>query len=226
MAYIASDFVSPDTASFFQTLLRNTSSDYLAGVATWADSIRYTKWGHFTGPFHFIDAKDSPPHNCSVDFERDCKEEGCVITAIANYTTRLLDPKLPAWERAQAAKFVIHFVGDIHQPLHTEDVAKGGNGIHVLFNGVELNLHHVWDSSIPEKIVGGVRKQPYPEARRWASKLSKDIQTGNFKAQRQKWLAGVDLQDPKETSMGWAREANTLVCSHGEYLPPQSEPSP
>ncbi|KAJ9133471.1 Nuclease S1 [Coniochaeta hoffmannii] len=214
VAYIASDFVSPKTASYFQTLLRNDSSSYLAGVATWADSIRYTKWGRFTGPFHFIDAHDSPPSNCTVDFDRDCKEEGCVVTAIGNYTARLLDPALPAWERAQAAKFVVHFVGDIHQPLHTEDVARGGNGIRVRFEGVELNLHHVWDSSIAEKIVGGVRRAPYAEARRWADELGGWIREGKYEALKGDWLEGVKLGEPKEMAMAWAREGNALVCSH------------
>jgi hypothetical protein len=188
-------------------------------VATWADSIRYTKWGRFTAGFHFIDAHDSPPHNCSVDFDRDCKEGGCVITAIGNYTSRLLDKGLPAWERAQAAKFVVHFVGDIHQPLHTEDVARGGNGIHVRFEGVELNLHHVWDSSIAEKIVGGVRRAPYAEARRWADELTEGIRTGKYEALKEGWLEGLRLEDSKEIAMSWAREGNAFVCSHGECLP-------
>ncbi|KAB5517303.1 nuclease s1 [Coniochaeta sp. 2T2.1] len=215
IAYIASDFVSPSTTVLFQSLLRNTTTSYLAGVATWADSIRYTKWGHFTGPFHFIDAHDSPPHNCSVDFDRDCKEEGCVVTAIGNYTTRLLDPRLPWWERAQAAKFVVHFVSDIHQPLHTEDVARGGNGIKVKFEGVELNLHHVWDSSIAEKIVGGVRRAPYAEARAWADELTGAIRDGKYKEEREGWLGGLeDVKESKEMAMGWAREGNAVVCSH------------
>ena len=222
VAYIASDFVSPKTASYFQTLLRNDSSSYLAGVATWADSIRYTKWGRFTGPFHFIDAHDSPPHNCTVDFDRDCKEEGCVVTAIGNYTARLLDARLPAWERAQAAKFVVHFVGDIHQPLHTEDVARGGNGIRVRFEGVELNLHHVWDSSIAEKIVGGVRRAPYAEARRWADELGGRIREGEYEALRGSWLEGVKLAGSQEMAIAWAREGNAFVCSHGECLPPSA----
>jgi hypothetical protein len=218
IAYIASDFVAPETASYFQTLLRNDSTSYLAGIATWADSIRYTKWGHFTGPFHFIDAHDQPPTNCTVDFERDCKEEGCVITAIANYTSQLLDPRVPVWQRAQAAKFVVHFVGDIHQPLHTEDVARGGNGIHVKFEGTELNLHHVWDSSIAEKLVGGVRRAPYAEARRWADEVTESIRTGKFESLRGKWLEGMELDEPKTVSMTWAKEGNALVCSHGELL--------
>lgn len=209
----------PETRSFFQTLLRNDSSSYLAGVATWADSIRYTKWGHFTGVFHFIDAHDNPPTNCTVDYERDCKEEGCVVSAIGNYTSRLLDSSLPAWERAQAGKFVVHFVGDIHQPLHTEDVARGGNGIYVRFDGMELNLHHVWDSSIAEKIVGGVRRAPYAEARRWADELSEGIRTGKYEALRGGWLHGMRLEDSKEMALAWASEGNAFVCSHGEFFP-------
>lgn len=217
MAYVASNFVSPETETYFKTLLYNDTADYLAGVASWADSVRYTKWGHFTANFHFIDAKDNPPHACGVDLDRDCKADGCVVSAIQNYTTRLLDPTLSFSERNIAAKFVIHFVGDIHQPLHDEDVARGGNGIHVKFNGVELNLHHVWDSSIPEKLVGGgVRRKPYPAAKQWADGLTAEIKTGKFSTSRSAWLAGVDLDDPTGTALAWAREGNAHVCTTGK----------
>jgi hypothetical protein len=178
--------------------------------------VRYTKWGHFTGAFHYIDAKDDPPRSCSVDLARDCKPEGCVVTALANYTTQLMDPALPAYLRAQAAKFVIHFVSDVHQPLHDEDVSRGGNGIHVLFDGVELNLHHVWDSSIPEKMVGGVRRKPYAEARLWADELSRSITEGKFESVRDSWLAGMDLAHVEDMGLDWAREGNAYVCSTGK----------
>lgn len=218
IAYLASNFVQPQTQAYFQTLLRNDTSDYLANVATWADSIRYTKWGHYTGVFHFIDAKDTPPTSCTVDLDRDCKAEGCVVTAIQNYTTQILDPAVPAWLRAQAAKFVVHFVGDIHQPLHDEDVARGGNGIHVLWRGSELNLHHVWDSSIAERWVGGVRRKPFGEAKAWADEITAKIRHGPFEAQSRTWLHGVDFADPLGTALGWAREGNAYVCSHGGIL--------
>ncbi|ROW13719.1 hypothetical protein VPNG_04604 [Cytospora leucostoma] len=214
IAYIASNFVQPRTTSYFQTLLRNDTGDYLANVATWADSVRYSKWAQYTGVYHFIDAKDDPPHNCSVDLDRDCKEEGCVVTAIQNYTSQVLDPEMPAWLRAQAAKFVVHFVSDIHQPLHDEDVEKGGNGIGVLWEGSELNLHHVWDTSIAERLVGGVRKKPYPEAKEWAGNITRRIRNGDFKAGSKKWLDGVDFHDQIATALGWAREGNAYVCSH------------
>ncbi|KAK1833115.1 nuclease s1 [Podospora conica] len=215
VAYLASSLVAPPTTTYLQTLLRNSSTSYLAGVATWADSLRYSKYYRFTSTFHFIDAKDSPPHSCSVDLARDCKASGCVVSALANYTTRLLDTTLSPYERAVAAKFVVHFVGDIHQPLHAEDVARGGNGIHVRFDGVELNLHHVWDSSIAEKLVGGgVRRQPYAQAREWADRLVEDIRGGRWREGREGWLEGVDVGDAEGTALGWARESNQLVCSH------------
>ncbi|CAK7274499.1 hypothetical protein SEPCBS57363_006196 [Sporothrix epigloea] len=216
IAYVASNFVSDQTATHFQTLLRNQSSDYLANVATWADNIRYTKWGHFTGPFHYIDAKDDPPSSCDVYMERDCKSEGCVVSALQNYTSRLIDVSgsLPVEEHEQAAKFIVHFVSDLHQPLHTEDVAKGGNGIHVKFDNRYFNLHHVWDTSIVEKIVGGVRGSPYGAAQQFANKLVDDIRTGKFQAESKSWLDGISLDDIEGTALVWARESNAYVCTH------------
>ncbi|KAG6009888.1 hypothetical protein E4U21_000990 [Claviceps maximensis] len=213
-AYLASHFVANSTEAFFKELLRSHDDDYLANVASWADSVRYTKWGRFTKNFHFIDAHDSPPYSCNVDYERDCKADGCVISALANYTQQSLDPSLPAWRRAQAAKFVIHFVGDLHQPLHNEDVALGGNRIHVLWDGKTFNLHHVWDTSIAEKWLGGSHRKPYLMAEKWAKQLADEIEHGKFAAQREAWLKNLDFQDTIETAMAWSREANAFVCTH------------
>lgn len=188
----------------------------MAKVATWADSIRYTQWGRFTSTFHFIDAHDDPPRSCNVDYERDCKETGCVISSLANYTEQSLNHSLPAWRLAQAAKFVIHFVGDLHQPLHNEDVAKGGNGIYVLWDGKHLNLHHVWDSSIAEKYIGGMHGSPYVIAEKWANQLALEITDGKFAEESEDWLKDLDFKDSISTAMAWSRETNALVCTHGK----------
>ncbi|KAI2639371.1 putative nuclease S1 precursor [Xylaria nigripes] len=214
IAYVASNFVKENTTAYFQDLLRNDTEHYLAGVATWADSIRYTKWGRFSKNFHFIDAKDNPPAYCGVDFKRDCKADGCVVSSLQNYTSQLLDAELWAWQRAQAAKFVIHFVGDIHQPLHVEDVAHGGNGIHVNWEGHEFNLHHVWDSSIAEKMLGGNRRRVYNNALRWATSLTSEIKSGKYLTESASWIHGLTLDDPIATSMVWANESNAYICSH------------
>lgn len=85
VAFVASNFVTPKTALYFQQLFNDPSSEYLAKVATWADSFRYTANGRFTAPFHYIDSKDDPPLKCGVALDRDCGLAGCVVGAISNY---------------------------------------------------------------------------------------------------------------------------------------------
>ena len=68
VAFIAQNFVAADTKVFFTTILNNKSTEYLAEVATWADSFRYTAAGKFSEPFHFIDADDNPPTSCGVKY--------------------------------------------------------------------------------------------------------------------------------------------------------------
>jgi hypothetical protein len=65
----------------------------------------------------------------------------------------LQDPKADRAAKAEALKFVIHFFGDTHQPLHDEDDRdKGGNTRHVIFDGKPDNLHWIWDAGLLEHI--------------------------------------------------------------------------
>ncbi|KAF7947829.1 hypothetical protein EAE96_008907 [Botrytis aclada] len=210
VAYVATNFVAEETRDYFQTLLKNTTGSYLAGVATWADSFRYTKAGRHTGVWHFIDAQDDVPRSCGVKFARDCGEEGCVVGAISNFTNQLLDPNVVRYHKYIAAKFIVHFVGDIHQPLHAENIDMGGNAIAVNWTGKATNLHHVWDASIPEKLVGGYSMS---DAQDWANVLTSAIKTGVYQGQAQAWLEGMDISDPLTTALGWARDSNAFICT-------------
>lgn len=102
------------------------------------------------------------------------------------------------------------FIGDIHQPLHDEGLDRGGNSINVTFDGKITNLHHVWDTNMPEKLVGGYS---LAFAEEWAKTLTAAIKTGIYKDQAAAWLEGIDLSDPVPTSLLWATESNALVCS-------------
>ncbi|ESZ97724.1 hypothetical protein SBOR_1911 [Sclerotinia borealis F-4128] len=205
VAYVATNFVADGTKDYFQSLLGNRSESYLAGVATWADSFRYTKAGRATAPWHFIDALDDVPRSCGVKFARDCGEEGCVVGAILNFTSQLLNPNVAKYDKYIAAKFI----GDIHQPLHAENIDIGGNNIHVNFTGKPTNLHSIWDTSIPEKLVGGYS---ITDAQAWARVLTTAIQTGIYQYQAQSWLYGMDIGDPLTTALGWARDSNAFIC--------------
>lgn len=101
-------------------------------------------------------------------------------------------------------------MGDIHQPLHDENLSIGGNGIAVNFSGVVTNLHHVWDTSVPERLVGGYA---LPDAERWASNLTEAIKTGVYKPLAADWLKGIDLSDPVSTALVWAQESNAFICT-------------
>jgi hypothetical protein len=65
------------------------------------------------------------------------------LRRLANYTSRVTDTKLSTVERQKALKWIVHFVGDIHQPLHDENLEIGGNNINVTFDGTARNLHSI-----------------------------------------------------------------------------------
>ncbi|TVY39570.1 Nuclease S1 [Lachnellula subtilissima] len=232
VAYIATNFVSSATKTKFQSILGDTSANYLATVSTWADTYRYTDAGTWSAPLHFIDANDDPPSSCGVEYSRDCGSEGCVVSAIKNYTSRVQSSSLSDADVATAAKFLVHFIGDIHQPLHDEGLDLGGNEIDVTFDGESTNLHHIvsatsslfpeknqeppsnpqksWDTNIPEKYVGGYALS---DAKSFAATLTTSIKTGSYESEKASWLDGIDLSDPVTSATSWASDANSYVCS-------------
>ncbi|KAI0888972.1 nuclease S1 precursor [Annulohypoxylon maeteangense] len=213
VAYIASNYVSSATKSYFQGLLGDTSANYLASVAAWADSYRYTTAGRFSAPYHYIDANDNPPSTCGVNMDRDCGSEGCIVRALQNYTTILLDQKVSNANLQIAAKMVIHFAGDIGQPLHCEALEVGGNSIDVQYDGDDTNLHAIWDSNIPESISGG---SSLSTAKSWATTLIKEIDSGDYKSQAAGWVSGLSVSSSANqvsTALKWATESNAYVCS-------------
>jgi hypothetical protein len=160
IAYIAQDFVTPQTATFVQNALSDTSTSYMANAATWADTYRYTSAGSWSKPLHFIDANDSPPTSCSVEFGRDCSNGECVVNAIKNFTAQVQDSSTSAAELLNAMRFVIHFIGDIHQPLHDEALDVGGNTIAVTYDGDSTNLHRKFHSRQILRGMTSGEKQP------------------------------------------------------------------
>lgn len=96
----------------------------LTRIASWADEIKRRPEYRFTSSLHYVNPKDDEPHMCRFDYQMDCPEGRCIVGAIFNYSKRA-DPSTGLSHDAQveALKFLVHYVGDIHQPLH-------GNLIH------------------------------------------------------------------------------------------------
>lgn len=108
---------------------------YLSSVANWADKIRFR--AHWSAPLHFINGHgDHPPSDCRFPGSEgwDGKERANVLDAIHNTSSILTDfaqgsssdGGAPALAQ-EALKFLIHFVGDMHQPLHLCGRDRGGN---------------------------------------------------------------------------------------------------
>lgn len=151
------------------------------------------------------------PQSCNVVYERDCPEEGCIVSAIANYSSRAFQTPVGISEQQKALKWIVHFVGDIHQPLHVENLAIGGNEINVTFAGQKTNLHAIWDTQIPQKLIGNFTQA---NAKAWAANLTAEIKHGVYKKEAKTWLKGINKgKDAVSSAMLWANDSNKFVCS-------------
>ena len=206
VAYLAEKYLSPGATTYVAALLGAAD---ISDAAIWADRVKRTGEFHYTAEWHFIDAEDDPPRTCSVNFKRDCHPEpGCVVGAIINMTERVNDPDLGQYDKENALKFLLHFIGDIHQPLHTEAEDRGGTLIKVLWRKKHTDLHAVWDSLIIEKYLNWREgDDEYSAAKGWADQL---------------YNAGPsvigsecdDVQDAQGCALAWATEANKWICTY------------
>ncbi|CAG8566108.1 14343_t:CDS:2 [Funneliformis mosseae] len=149
-AVIAQRFLTPEARKNVQLLLPKEAKGDLSFIASWADRIKYTPEYKFTSRMHFINSRnDNPPNQCSAMYRPGRVD---LLNAIHNYTNRL-DPNndLAFWPRAEALRFLVHFIGDLHQPLHATGKLKGGNGAKAIFEGHKTNLHFIWDSRLINK---------------------------------------------------------------------------
>jgi len=115
------------------------------------------------------------------------------VTAIANYTARVVDTSLSATQRQEALKFIDHFLGDIGQPLHVEAFEVGGNDIDAICGGSKTNLHASWDTGMIETNLDAKFKG---SSQTWATSLVQEIQTGSFKSLAAGWISCSSITEP------------------------------
>ena len=164
-ALVAEAYLSPAAAAQVRELLHGET---LAGVSDWADE--YRREHPETGPWHFVNI---PATAVRFDRQRDCPAEAgspwrdCITDRILYFEGRLGDAELPAKERVEALKFLVHLIGDVHQPMHALGEARGGNGIRVTLLGstqcgaYACTLHGVWDDGLIE--AQGLSERNYAE---------------------------------------------------------------
>lgn len=143
VAELAEVRLRPEAARAIATLLSGEPEPTLPGIANWADERRDVDP---SGPRHYVNL---PRGDCRYVARRDCAGGRCVVAAIEAARARLADRRAPPASRRIALKQLVHFVADLHQPLHAGHADdRGGNLVQVRWRGEGRNLHWVWDTGL------------------------------------------------------------------------------
>lgn len=194
VAEIAQRRLDPNARSHVEALLDSGHS--LASEGTWADDVRNARPDTFN--WHFIDI---PVADVDYDPAVACAptpKGDCIVAQIERLRTQLACGD--EGSRREALKFTVHFIGDLHQPLHTVGEEMGGNGIKVDYEvrGVRCpkctpkrtqeNLHAVWDTALIASTVWG-----------WGAYLNR----------LEAWLASDEARDASGgTARDWALQTH------------------
>src|SRR5215467_4401512 len=158
VAALAESMLSDAAKAGVQSIIGNTS---LSSVSNWADQIRNQR--DETYNWHFVDI---PKSASGFSHDRDCflptnshagastDHHNCVVDRITMFKQVLSDSSNNSTDRTEALKFIVHFVGDVHQPFHAIGDELGGNGVHITeFGSTQCgsrpcNLHSAWDTGM------------------------------------------------------------------------------
>ena len=227
VAQIADHYLSPDVRTKINALLATDTSGLtdqdIAHEATWADkyrdSDRTTTHVHYnqTHNWHFVDMELAQPNLDTACFGHPAIKPGspasegpprdCVVDKIDQFIAELKSPDTAPPERLQALQFLLHLVGDVHQPLHaSDDHDAGGNSKKVSAQGLHAGkLHHYWDT----EFVAQLGTDPTVVAQQLVSQITPD--------QKSAWSQG--------SASDWAQESFQIAKDqvYGKLPAPDSK---
>ncbi len=185
----------------------------LVSIASWADDIRRSRPN--TGKWHYIDIPINQPH---LDMARDCPKGECVIAKIEEFEKVVADAATAPAARREALLFLVHFVSDLHQPLHSSDNADhGGNGVQVDFNGRKLNLHSLWDSALlarmgsQDQLVTVWSQDSARHARKWSKGSIEQWAEQSHKAAQKVIYKKLPAGNPVVVTAAYEKTADSLI---------------
>ena len=170
---IATRLLTPSATLAVAELLRNdlgadgkaSGRVTLGQVASWPDEVRSLPEYRATFPYHFDDIPICGAPDRPLDRAKYCADGQCATAWFAKQLAILKDRSAPGRARNEALKWVVHLVGDLHQPMHaSDDSDKGGNDVKITFFGKRMddpvegrtqypyNLHTAWDRLIPYRM--------------------------------------------------------------------------
>lgn len=132
------------TKSALQGIEKLVGKESLAIMSNWPDFMKSESSFNYASPWHYVTIPDGSTYE---QIEKDPK--GDVVEAIGRMITTLKNKNATKEQKVESLKFLVHFVGDIHQPLHVgKSGDRGGNTVEVQWFGEKMNLHHLWDEAL------------------------------------------------------------------------------
>ncbi len=195
---VAETLLSPEVRAEVMELY-TPDYDSLAEYGTWADRVRGNEAFAAAAPWHYVNVQKGAT---TIDRAGACPpERGCALTVVEAEAARVADPGVPLWRRRQALAWLVHVVGDLHQPMHVghkED--RGGNLLVVSVDGQRQSLHRYWDTTVVEGM-----------ASRWEDLAQELLREASADALSQARTAVEPAQ--------WAEESRWLAASFAYDLP-------
>jgi hypothetical protein len=166
---IAEKYLTPKAQLAISQLLINED---LAEASTYADEMRSDPsefWKKTANPWHYVNVFEGKTYSDIAP-----PPEGNAVTALEMFSKQLKSKKASLEEKQLALRFIVHIVGDLHQPFHAGNgTDKGGNDVKLQFFWEDSNLHRVWDSGLIDR-----ENLSYTE---WTNKLSRKISSQQAK---------------------------------------------
>jgi hypothetical protein len=160
---IAEQYLTPEAQHAISQLLVNED---LAEASTYADEMKSNPiefWKKTANPWHYVNVFDGKTYSDVAP-----PPEGNAVTALEMFTRQLKSKKSSYEEKQLALRFIVHIIGDLHQPFHAGNgTDRGGNDVKLKFFWEDSNLHRVWDSGLIDR-----QKLSYTE---WTHILSRKI---------------------------------------------------
>ncbi|KAF9360609.1 hypothetical protein BGX26_008594 [Mortierella sp. AD094] len=222
---IAQQYLTPTTASLVSTILPDYQG-LLGDASTWADKIKFLSQYSWATPLHFFDPKnDNPPEHCEAQYVYGGQDS---VNALFNMTSQLVKyqktpPKSTAAikNREEVLKFFVHWMGDIHQPLHDSTPFRGGNDAPIKWGKKTSNLHSMWDTLIiTQDVQNRFNNDPQAYlddtlnlAKTYWQDVSSWTVCDSTLRQKNPWSATVDSVKTL-CPIEWASTTNALDCSY------------
>jgi hypothetical protein len=160
---IAEQYLTPAAQRSISQLLPNED---LAEASTFADEMKSNPsefWKKTANPWHYVTIPAGKTY-----VEVGAPEEGDAFSALTMFAKQVIDPKASLEQKQIALRFIVHIIGDLHQPFHAGNgTDKGGNDVKLKFFWEDSNLHRVWDSGLIDR-----QQLSYTE---WTDRLTSKI---------------------------------------------------